>query len=253
MPDPQHKIVQVEGLGAVAFPQSMADDQVAQAIKAHKSKSAPTTTPAMDPRLGAVEKEFPRLAPYLSNVMIQQGKKTNPNDDRGLEFYNPWQGNNPNPGKLTIELFDKLQGSALTNALGGDLLHYLGGYDWKAKKPIDPQYWAMKQAVLKARTPKQEALDRSIYEEEKKKYPNTGTYEDWLQESRIDAYIRGYVTPELGGRYPDEWRKNGFYKDPAMLKAVEAIRQYVTTSPQAKTTLDQVKEKAAQLQSGGNK
>jgi len=182
-----------------------------------------------DPRLSAVAQAFPRLAPYLSNVVVQQGKKTDPNDDRGLEFYSPTHKQNPNPGKITLELFDQMQGPQLTSALGGDLLHYLGGYDYKAGKPVDPQYWAMKQAVLKARTPQQQVLDRRIYEEEKKKYPNTGTYEDWLQESRIDAYIRGYVTPELGGRYPDEWRKQGQYNAPAMKAAVEQIRKYVTT------------------------
>lgn len=193
-----------------------------------KKRVAAVLPTVMDPRLEEVGKQFPRLKPYLSNVKIQQGKKTDPNDDRGLEFYSPEHKENPNPGKITLELFDDMQGQQLTTALGGDLLHYLGGYDYKAGKPIDPKYWAMKQAVLKARTPHQEATDRQIYEQERKQYPGTGTYDDWLQESRIDAYIRGYVTPEMGGRYPDEWRRNGFYKDPKMLKAVEAIKQYVT-------------------------
>ena len=79
----QQKLVQVPDLGVVQFPGSM---------------------PAVDPRLAAVQKQFPRLAPYLSNVTIQQGKKTNPKDDRGLEFYPPWESKNPNPGKITLEL-----------------------------------------------------------------------------------------------------------------------------------------------------
>ncbi|HUX05675.1 MAG TPA: hypothetical protein VMX35_00020, partial [Acidobacteriota bacterium] len=44
-------------------------------------------SPALDPRLADVAKQFPRLVPYLSQVQIQQGKKTDPNDDRELEFY----------------------------------------------------------------------------------------------------------------------------------------------------------------------
>lgn len=206
-----------------------------------------------DPRLDAVSKQFPRLAPYLSNVNIQQGKKTGPKDDRGLEFYPPWESRNPNPGKITLELFDKMQGPALTSALGGDLLHYLGGMDPKTKKPVDPQYYAMKQSVLKARTPQQDALDKREYANAVRTQGEKRPYDQWLQQSRIDAYIRGYVTPELGGKYPDEWRKNGFYKDPNMLKAVQAIQQYVTTSAQPHLTIDQVKAKAAQLKPGGVK
>lgn len=194
------------------------------------AQPVPAQSPQLDPRLEDVGKQFPRLKQYLSNVVIKQSQRTDPTDDRGLEHYGPSHPQNPNPGKITLELFDKMQGPELTTALAGDLLHDLGGYDYKAGKPNDPQYWAMKQAVQKARTPQQEALDRRTYDEEQKKYPGTGTYQDWLDESRIDAYIRGYVTPEIGGRYPDEWRKQGNYKDPAMLKAVQDIQNYVKSS-----------------------
>ena len=255
MPDPQQKLVKVPDVGVVAFPQEMPDDHIAAAIKKHKAPPAqPATTPnaPMDQRLSDVQKQFPRLAPYLSNVMVQQGKKA-AGDDRGLEFYPPWESKNPNPGKITLELFDKIQGPALTSALGGDLLHYLGGIDPKTQKPVDPQYYAMKQAVLKARTPQQDALDRREYQNAVRTQGEKRPYDQWLQQSRIDAYIRGYVTPELGGKYPDEWRKNGFYKDPNMLKAVNAIQQYVTTAAQPHLTIDQVKAKAAQLKPGGAK
>ncbi len=181
-----------------------------------------------DPRLSAVAQAFPRLAPYLSNVRVQQGTKA-AGDDRGLEFYPPWESENPNPGKITLELFDKMQGPELTGALGGDLLHYIGSRDPKTGKPIDPQYWAMKQAVMKARTPQQDAMDRREYENAKKNEGEARSYQDWLEQSRIDAYIRGYVTPVLGGKYPDEWRKQGQYNSPVMKQAVEKIRQYVTT------------------------
>jgi hypothetical protein len=182
----------------------------------------------MDPRLESVAQQFPRLKQYLSNVKVQEGKKTDPKDERGLEFYPPWESENPNPGKITLELYDQMQGPTLTNALGGDLLHYVGSLDPKTGNPIDPQYYQMKQAVLNARTPKQDALDRREYENSRQTEGETRSYRDWLQQSRIDAYIRGYVTPELGGRYPDEWRRNGFYNDPKMRQAVESIRQYVT-------------------------
>jgi hypothetical protein len=178
-----------------------------------------------------VAKQFPRLAPYLSNVVIQQGQKSSPPHGRGLEYYPPWESQNPNKGKITLELFEKMQGGTLTNALGGDLLHYLGGVNPQTGQPIDPQYHAMKQAVLGARTPQQDALDKRTYAEAVKNEGEKRSYWDWLQQSRIDAYIRGYVTPEMGGRYPDEWRKNGFYNDPKMLKAVQDIQDYVKSKP----------------------
>jgi hypothetical protein len=190
---------------------------------------ATTPQPSLDPRLAAVAQQFPRLAPYLSQVQVQQGKKANPKDDRGLEFYPPWESQNPNPGKITLQLFDQMQGPTLTNALGGDMMHYLGAIDPKTQKPIDPQFYQLKQQVLAARTPRQQALDHTMWKQLVQTGQERRSYEDWLQQSRGDAYIRGYVTPEMGGRYPDEWRKNGFYNEPAMKQAVEAIRQYVTT------------------------
>jgi len=189
----------------------------------------PPQTPEMDPRLADVAQQFPRLKPYLSNVKVQQGKKTSPKDDRGLEFYPPWESRNPNPGKITLELYDQMKGPELTNALGGDMLHHLGAIDPKTKQPIDPKYYSMKRQVIAARTPQQEAIDKRQWQLARQFEGERRSYDDWLQQSRADAYIRGYVTPELGGKYPDEWRKNKFYDAPQMKQAVEAIRQYVTT------------------------
>ena len=109
------KIVHVPGIGTIAFPGGMADDAVVQHIQAHKRQGTgnreqgtvtPGATAPLDPRLAAVQAQFPRLAPYLSNVNIQQGQKA-AGDDRGLEFYPPWESRNPNPGKITLELFEQ--------------------------------------------------------------------------------------------------------------------------------------------------
>jgi len=193
----------------------------------------PLAQSPLDPRLADVAKQFPRLVPYLSQVQIQQGKKTDPNDDRGLEFYPPWESENPNKGKITLELYDQMKGPQLTQALGGDLLHYLGAINPQTNVPIDPRYYAMKQAVMNARTPQQDAMDRREYASAVKNEGEKRPYEQWLQQSRIDAYIRGYVTPELGGRYPDEWRRQHQYSQPSMWKAVEDIRKYVTAAEAA--------------------
>lgn len=209
---------------------------------AHKKSAEPT----MDSRLSAVQAAFPRLSPHLKNVMIRQGKK-GPNDDRVLEFYPPWESRNPSPGKITLELYDKMEGPALTNALGGDLLHYLGGIDPKTSKPIDPEYFKMKRAVIAARTPGQIAMDQRVYQEAVKNEGEKRSIDDWMQQSRADAYIRGYVTPEIGGKHPDEWRTQGHYKHPDMLKAVEDIKKYVTSSAEPPTP-QELRKAAQELQ-----
>lgn len=192
-------------------------------------EARPNEAQQADPRLDDVASAYPRLKPYLSQVKIQQGTKAK-DDDRGLEFYSPWESDNPNRGKITLELFDKMQGKELTDALAGDLLHHLGSVNPTTGKPVDPQYYAMKQQVMNARTPQQDAIDRKVYNDAKRQEGESRSYKDWLQQSRIDAYVRGYVTPVLGGKYPDEWRKNGFYAQPKMKQAVEKISQYVTGS-----------------------
>jgi hypothetical protein len=88
-------------------------------------------------------------------------------------------------------------------------------------KPVDPDYYKLKQSVLAARTPRQQDVDLRMY----KQSGDKRSYEDWLQQSRIDAYIRGWITPDER----DEWRKNGWYKRPGMRNAVESIRKYLSS------------------------
>jgi hypothetical protein len=176
---------------------------------------------ANDP-LQAVGMTYPRLRPYLPNVQVQQGKPS-AGDPRQLEFYPPWESENPNPGKITIELLRKFGQSEAANAVGGDLLHYIGAVDPRTNKPIDPQYWKMKQQLMAARTPQQQALDRRIYDGEVQRGEKR-SFQDWLEQSRLDAYIRGYITPDK----TDEWRKHGFYSTDPMRESVEHIKKYLT-------------------------
>ncbi len=147
-----------------------------------------------DPSLGEVGKAYPKLVQYLPQVTVQRGKPE-PNDNRQLEFYPPWESRNPNPGKITIEMYRDFHGPERTNAIAGDLLHYIGARNPSTKQPIDPKYWAMKQQVVKSRTPEQKYLDDRLYEEAKRR-GESRSFEDWMQESRADAYIRGWITPD---------------------------------------------------------
>lgn len=187
---------------------------------------SPTKNPdEFSSHLRSVAQKYPKLAPYLPNVVVQHGK-TQKDDPRSLEFYPPWESENPNPGKITLELFKSFSDpKELQTAVAGDLLHYLGGVNPETNRPVDPNYFALKQKVDAARTPQQQALDQRVYQEEKSQYGENRSYHDWLYQSRLDAYIRGFVTPDAN----DEWRKKGFYSTPNMKKAVSEVQSYLET------------------------
>ncbi len=190
----------------------------------NSAPAMPKTIPTTTPEVQAVQAKFPALGRYLKDVVIQTGTNGK-GDDRQVETYVPWESENPNKGKITIQPFrpELTSGANLTNTVAGELLHYIGGVNPSTHQPVDPQYQALKQAVLQARTPQQQALDQREYAEQRKQ-GETRSFNDWLNQSRGDEYIMGYVTPDA----TDEWRKNGFYNDPAMKTAVENIKNYLT-------------------------
>ena len=61
-------------------------------------------------------------------MVVSPGKNTK-GDDRQVEFFPPWESQNPNPGKLTVQPYRKelASGEGLTNTVSGELLHYIGG------------------------------------------------------------------------------------------------------------------------------
>jgi hypothetical protein len=201
----------------------------------------PHPIPSNSPDIKAVGTKFPALSPYLNNLVVQPGVNTK-KDDRQVEFYPPWESTNPNKGKLTITPYRKelTSGQGLTNTVAGELLHHIGGVDPTSGKPINPAYYSLKQAVAAARTPGQIALDQRVYQQQVKQGEKR-PFNQWFNQSRLDEYIMGYVTPDK----TDEWRKNGFYNSPDMKKAVDAVKQYLTT-PVPPKTVQQLKQEASQ-------
>jgi hypothetical protein len=170
--------------------------------------------------------QYPRLGPMLNNFAIQWGN--DPKDGRQLEFYPPWESDNPNPGKSTLELYNRdLQGPWASAAAAGDALHLMGTVDPRTNQQIDPNWMAMKQQLLAARTPRHEEMDRQAYQQEAPMYGgNLPSYDQWMQNNRGDAYIRGYLTPAQD----DEWRKSGVYT-PQMTDVLERMRSYLQRAP----------------------
>lgn len=167
----------------------------------------------------AISGQYPALAPHMDKFSVQWGEN-NPHGG-SLEFFPPWELHNPNPGQPTIELYNRdLKGNELQSAIAGDALHYLGAVG-PSGNPVDPTFHGMKQQMIGSLTPDQLAVDRRAYDKSRSSGDHR-SFDDWMQDSRGDAYIRGYITPDAN----DEWRKQGVY-NPEQKKLLDAMNAYL--------------------------
>lgn len=177
------------------------------------------------PLIASIGQQFPALQPHLQNLVVQRGTPSGPDDDRQLEFYPPWESNNPNPGKLTTELFNKnIAGQDLTETVAGDMLHHLGGTNPATGQPVDPAWMALKQRLIAARGVPQSLMDAEAYQREKASPYGAAPFDEWLKNNRSDAYIRGGVFPKQN----PQWQ-NGEMFTPAMQGVIGEMRSYLTT------------------------
>lgn len=183
----------------------------------------PSDLDAIRRRVGA---QYPALAPHVNAMALQWGTPETGANRGHLEFYPPWESDNPNKGQSTLEFYDpQMQGNALQSAIAGDSLHLVGAVDPRTNRAVDPQWLAMKRALVGSLTPQQLAVDQRAYEMDKQR-GETRPFDDWMQDSRADAYIRGYITPDAA----DEWRKKGTYT-PDQSNLLTAMKQYLQKPP----------------------
>jgi len=182
------------------------------------------------PVADSVSQQYPALAPYVKNLTIQRGTTNGPDDDRQLEFYQPWDTDNPNPGKITSELYNKnLKGQDLTETVAGDMLHHLGTTNPATGQPVDPRWMDMKQRLIGAMGPDQAKIDQEAYAQEKANPSyETGPYDDWMKNNRADAYIRGAIFPNQN----PEWQEEGMY-NPAMQAVTAEMKNYLAKGQQS--------------------
>jgi len=118
-----------------------------------------------------------------------------------LEFYPPGEMGPPNqpsmgnpyPGHPTMELFKPLTdyNEDVPQSILGDMLHHLPA--------VDPEFAAMREEFRGTLTKKQVA-------EDKRSHLNRGetrSFEDWMEFSRLDAYIRGLLYPDRANDWAD--------------------------------------------------
>lgn len=168
-----------------------------------------------------IAKEYPRLAPVLKDAVVRRSERHDKAGPGHLEFFPPWEEYNPYPGKVAVEVYDKnLQGEWLKSAVAGDMLHHFGGTNEKGK-PNDPRFYEMKQAFFNTITPEQLAIDERAYKRGKA-YGDNRSFSEWMDASRLDAYIRGYLFPDKN----DEWRKGDTYSG-KQKQLLEEMRSYL--------------------------
>jgi hypothetical protein len=166
-----------------------------------------------------VTQRFPRLQDALSGTQLQWGDPAKSGGNQ-LESYPADESDNPNPGQRTIEVYKgSLQGDRLVNAVAGDLLHHLGSVDRVTGQPVDPTWHGMKQAFIDTLTPQQMKVDLQAYKQDQAQ-GETRTIDDWMQNSRSDAYLRGYLTPDENNEWKDVYTPN-------QKQMLDGMRQYL--------------------------
>ncbi len=253
-PDPLNALLQLAGRGLqkpsngppgyqFGFPESAEPDSVPRPGQKgydphdqYASGGPPSDLNAIRQRVAA---RYPALAPHLDNTALQWGDPANNPVGGHLEFFPPWESENPNPGKTTLEFYDpRMQGNALVKAIGGDMLHHLGSIDPRTGQPVDPQWLGMKNALVGSLTPEQLGVDQQAYAQAKAQ-GDSRSFDEWMQQSRADAYIRGRITPDEQNNWKD------VYNSPqnALLGSMQQYLQRPPVSPQnmpPSSTLDQI-------------
>ena len=170
----------------------------------------------LESRLQQVQAKYPAFKNIPAKITSGPGNGY-------LEYYSPKEGRNPNPGKVTLEmrpLSSSVDEPFLQSLIAGDLTHYLGDMD-EAGKPYDPKFYELKQQFGKTLTPDQHAISKQQFAD----YKQNGdinpdmTYEEFLNHSSIDMWMRGYLFPD-----PDnEFKQPG--KGEYTLKQIQLLQK----------------------------
>jgi hypothetical protein len=130
------------------------------------------------------------------------------------ETYPAWESGshddpNPTPGHHAIQIRRKdLSREDLSTLIAGESLHWMGGIDPRTGQAVDPEFRKFKDQFINSLTSEQLAFERMQYQSNDPRHGVQGrTFGDWFEQSRADAYLRGYLFP-VGG---ENWREQGVY------------------------------------------
>lgn len=170
---------------------------------ANMNQMSPLVNNLMDWKKGMLSEitgQYPRLAKY--DWRLTEGDPITNVGGGYLEFRHPKDNENPFPGHPTIEVYPsttKLPREELKKMIYGDMLHYL--------PEVDPEFRSMRGQLANSFTDRQRQVDRMAYQRDVKNSMDHGlrprSYPDYMDRSRLDAYVRGYLAPDRR----NEWAK----------------------------------------------
>lgn len=196
------------------------------------------TNTEIDNAVARIYEDYPELSTVGFEVVDQRGTPVGEealSNGRKAEFFpvdEPGPPNRPNPhfGTPTVEIYDPtITGESLYELILGDMLH-------NAPR-ISEEFDALRERFKATITPEQEAMDRAAYEEMVRRGEEDRPYEQWLEVSRIDAYIRGAIAPDAD----NEWE--GVYTE-EQLRLIEEMK---ATLGNQEVEVDPVPEKEVEI------
>ena len=118
---------------------------------------------------------------------------------------------NPHLGTPTIEIYDpSVSGKSLENLIFGDMLHH-------AK--VDPEFDELRNKFKKSITRTQHMIDKNAYKRDQQERGEDRPYEQWHDVSRLDAYIRGAISPDA----QDAWAGSYTPQQEELINAMKTL------------------------------
>lgn len=161
-----------------------------------------------------IKQKFKATAAH--DLVVVDSRAKGMTDGRKVEFYPPDERDNPNPGKLTVEVFDpSLRGEDLDNIVAADFLHYLG--------KNDPVLIDLRQQFAMSLTSEQKQIDRDAYRRAQSGEfgdPEERSFDEWFETHRLDQYLGAMLLPE-GSSDRREWMSIMTPKQRGILDRIE--------------------------------
>ena len=218
--------LQRAAFGGARGPQPQQPQQVS-------TSPAVTGDPAIMAVLQQVLKQYPGLAKNFNpgdtlGVLANGDRATRGIKERGgLEFWPPTENGTPDfpspaPGKNVLEVYDpKLENDpvALKQAVYGDLMHGM---------VADPNWASLRGQFMQNFTPEEIARQQ----QHQTWWDDVNKSKDPVGSPTYDAYIRGWLADEGGGKQGQQESKNTMYS-PQQLQELQQMQDYLNTGKAA--------------------
>jgi hypothetical protein len=207
--------------------------------QAQSQRAAPAGDPAIMAVLQQVLKQYPGLAKNFNaqntlGVLASGDRASRGLKERGgLEFWPPTEKGtadfpSPAPGKNVLEVYDsKLENSpdALKQAVYGDLMHGM---------VADPNWNNLRTQFMQGFTPQEQQRQQ----QHQTWYDDVNRSKGPVGDPTYDAYIRGWLADEGGGKQGQQEFKGTMYS-PQQLQELNQMQEYLDTGKAASKGVQQ--------------